>query len=154
MILLCLLAAVSCAAEPAPAATAVNLQTCTVTPTTGGLMGCPTADVVFAPVAPTTLVRSAVSGSQGWRAFSTLAPADSVVLNDGTWHALSTLTVAQAPSTPPTPPVTPPPVVPPPVPTTQDVTITSQDLPAQPVVFKAAPVPACFTVNAKQICVP
>lgn len=94
------------------AATSVNLQTCTVTPTSGGLIGCPTASVSFAPVAPTTLVRSQVAGAQGWRPFSTLKPTDSVVSADGQWHVLSSITPALQPTSPP--PVVIPPVVPPP----------------------------------------
>jgi hypothetical protein len=125
------------------AATAVNLQTCTTTPTTGGLLGCPTANVVFAPVAPTTWVRSVVAGTQGWRAYSTLKPTDQVYT--GVWVLLSAITVALQPTST-MPPAT--------TAATQDVTIVSSDLPAQPVVFKGAPVPACFTVNAKQVCVP
>jgi hypothetical protein len=124
---------------------AVNIQTCTTTPTTGGLIGCPTANVVFAPVAPTTLVRSAVNGAQAWRPFSTLQPADQVVsATDGAWHALNTLTVA----TTTTPPVTTPPA------TTQTVTITRVDEPDTSVTFMGVPVPGCFTINAKQVCVP
>lgn len=150
IILLCLLVAICCV-HHAQAATPVNIQTCTTTPTTGGLIGCPTANVVFAAVAPSTLVRSQVAGAQGWRAFSTLTPADSVVsATDGGWHPLSSLTVATL-----TPPVTPPVVTPPvTVPATQSVTITSADNPQLTVTFMGVPTPGCFTVNAKQVCVP
>jgi|ERR1700761_2365985 len=94
------------------AATPVNIQSCAVAPSSSvGLMGCPTTSVKFAPVSPTTLVRSAVNGIQGWRAFNTLQPADLVVpQTDGQFHALSTVSVATtAPVTPvtPTPPATP-----------------------------------------------
>ena len=116
ILLTCFLAAMACAAVPSHAATAVNIQTCAVTPTSGGLVGCPTAQVNFEPVSPTTLVRSQVGGIQGWRAFSTLTPADSVVSQaDGGWHVLSTITVALQPTTTPTQPVTPPPATAPPV---------------------------------------
>ena len=116
ILLACFLAAMACAAVPSRAATAVNIQTCAVAPTTGGLVGCPTAQVNFEPVAPTTLVRSQVGGIQGWRAFSTLTSVDSVVSQaDGGWHVLSTITVALQPPTTPTQPITPPPVIPPPV---------------------------------------
>lgn len=134
------------------AATAVNLQTCAVTPTTGGLMGCTVTR--FAPVAPETLVRSIVNGGQGWRAFSTLTPSDTVYASDGTWHALSALTVALQPTS------TPPPtqVVPPPPSLTQDVLITLVGGTApQSVVFSGVSVPACFAIGpppAKQVCLP
>ena len=150
--LLCLLL-VSSAFAGSP----VNLQQCSVTPSTGGLIGCPTANVSFAPVAPTTLVRSQVAGAQAWRAFSTLQPADLVVSSaDGGWHALSSITPALLPvSTPPpvvTPPVTPPPVVTPPP--TQNVVITSLDNPQLIVTFSGVPNPGCFMVGATKVCVP
>lgn len=88
------------------AGTPVNLQQCSVTPSTGGLIGCPTANISFGPVAPTTLVRSQVNGAQAWRAFNTLQPADLVVTPDGAWHTLSAITPALVVI--PTPPVTPP----------------------------------------------
>lgn len=133
------------------AAAAVNIQSCTVTPTTGGLLGCPTGNAVFVPVGPTTLVRSAVNGAQGWRAFNTLQPADQVYT--GAWVTLSTISVAQSSAPPPVPPppVVPPPVVPPP---TQSVVITSTDNPQLVVTFTGIPTPGCFTINAKQVCVP
>jgi hypothetical protein len=115
IILATLIAALMSLHAPARAATAVNLQVCTVTPGSSGLIGCPAANVAFAAVTPTTLVRSQVNGVQGWRAFANLQPADMVVSADGAWHALSTLTVATVPTSTPIPPVTTPPVVTPPV---------------------------------------
>ena len=138
---------------------AVNLQTCTVTPGAPlptSLLGCPPPNVSFAAVAPTTLVRSSVSGQQGWRAFSTLKPADLVVSGiDGGWHPLSTLTVALL-MTPTPPVVTPPPVTPPVVPPaqSQSVTITSTDAPQMSVKLTGLPVPACFTIGTKTVCTP
>lgn len=114
IILACLLAAAAFACTRAHAAT-VNLQVCTVTPGSGGLVGCPAASVAFAAVMPTSLVRSQVNGVQGWRAFANLTPVDQVVSQDGAWHALSTLTVATVPVSTPIPPVTTPPVQSPPV---------------------------------------
>jgi len=139
---------------PIAAGAAVNLQTCTVTPTSGGLIGCPLPSVVFAPVSPTTLVRSQVAGVQGWRPFSALKPVDSVVSADGQWHTLSSITPALQPSTTPSPPV----IVPPPPSLTQDVLITLVGGTApQSVVFSGVSVPACFAIGpvpAKQVCLP
>lgn len=94
-------------------AAAVNLQTCTVTPTSGGVAGCPSVDVTYAPVSATTLVRSQVNNIQGWRAFSTLLPNDQVYAADGSWHVLGGLTVARSAPAPPvtTPPAQNPPTV-------------------------------------------
>lgn len=109
-ILLCLLAALVFA-KPAHSA-ALNLQTCTVTPTTGGIAGCPAANALFGPVAPTTLVRSqpTSNGPQGWRAFSSLKSTDQVYAQDHAWHTLSTVqpSLAQTPA-PGSPPVVTPP---------------------------------------------
>lgn len=110
LILLCLLVA-SLYARSSHAS--VNLQTCAVTPTSGGLVGCPNASVSYTPVSSATLVRSQVAGVQGWRPYSTLNPADMVVAqSDGSWHALGSLAVATATSTPPITPVPPTPPVP------------------------------------------
>jgi hypothetical protein len=147
ILLACLLAAMACASAATHAATAVNLQTCAVTPTAGGLVGCPTAQVNFSPVAPTTLVRSSVNGVQGWRAFSTLTPTDLVVAApDFGWHALNTITVALQPPTTPTPPVTPP-VTPPPI-VLSNITLTVDGQTAfEPVVFMQLPGGSCFTLS-------
>ncbi len=113
IILATLIAALMGLQTPARAATAVNLQVCTVTPGASGLIGCPAASVTFAAVTPTSLVRSQVNGVQGWRAFANLQPVDQVVAQDGAWHALGSLTVAMLTPPPVTiPPVTTPPVVP------------------------------------------
>lgn len=144
VILACLLSA-SFAVCTAHAATPVNLQQCAVTPTTGGLLGCPTASVTFGPVSPSTLVRSGVNSAQGWRVFSSLNSADSVYAQDGSWHILSTITPALG-STPP--PVTPPATA------TQSVVITSLDNPQMIVTFTGVPVPGCFTLNTAKVCTP
>lgn len=104
-------------AQDAKAAAPLNLQTCIITPTTGGVAGCPFADVLLAPVGPTSLVRSTVNNAQGWRPFSSLHALDQVYAADGAWHVLGTITPALQPSTPlPPPVVTTPPMCPPPVP--------------------------------------
>lgn len=145
------------------AGTSVSLQTCTVAPSTGGLLGCPSANVMFAPVGPATLVRSAVKGIQGWRAFSTLQPSDSVWTAVGGWQVLSTLSpvlatvpvIAPPASLPPVlPPALPPPPAVPAVPAVQSVTFTSVDSPNVSVTFMQVPVPGCFSVGVKQVCVP
>lgn len=133
----------------------VNLQTCTVAPTTGGVAGCPTASLIAAPVTPTTWTRSIVNNIQAFRPFSTLKPADFVWA--GSWQPLGSITPALATI----PPVTIPPVVTPPVtPQVQDVTITLVGaLAPQSVVFSGVASPACFALNVpaappKQICLP
>jgi len=148
ILLACFVAALTCAASIAHAANAVNLQTCAVTPTTGGLVGCPTAQVNFAPVAPTTLVRSQINGVQGWRAFSTLTPADSVVSQaDGSWHVLSSITVALQPAPTPPPPAVPPPVTAPPI-VLSNITVSVDGQTAfEPVVFMQLPGGSCFTLT-------
>src|SRR5882757_3614686 len=151
IILLCLLATL---AFGRPTHAAVNLQTCTVPPTSGGLIGCPTASVSFAPVTSTTLVRSIVANAQGFRAFNSLKSSDIVYAQDGQWHTLSSITVALQPTSTPPPPV----VVPPPPSLTQDVLITLVGGTApQSVVFSGVSVPACFAIGpqpAKQVCLP
>lgn len=137
---------------PVAAGAAVNLQTCTVTPTSGGVAGCPTANLAFAPVSPSSWVRSVVNGTQAFRPFSTLKPADTVWT--GSWQPLSAITPALQPSTP-----VPAPVVVPPAPSlTQDVLITLVGGTApQSVVFSGVSVPACFAIGpapAKQVCLP
>lgn len=130
------------------AATPVNLQTCTVVPTTGGIAGCPSANAVMGPVAPSSWVRSIVGGQQAFRPFSTLTPADYVWA--GSWQLLGSITPAlQSTSTPP--PVVTPPVQPP---ATQSVVITSVDAPSTSVTFTNIPVPGCFTLNTTRVCIP
>jgi hypothetical protein len=85
---------------------AVNLQTCSVTPTSGGVMGCPTVSMTFTPVSSTSLVRSQVNSIQGWRPFNTLAANDEVYTADGNWHTLSSIQPALQPITP-APPIPP-----------------------------------------------
>lgn len=135
-------------------AAAVNLQTCAVTPTLGGVMGCPAVSMTFAPVSSTTLVRSQINAVQGWRPFGSLAANDQVYAADGNWHALSTIQPALQAITPPPPPV----VVPAPLSVTQDVLITLVGGQApQAVMFSQVPVPACFTIGpapSKQVCLP
>lgn len=95
------------------AVTPVNLQQCSKLSTaTPAVIGCPNANISFGPVAPTTLVRSIVSGAQGWRAFNTLKLTDQVnVGGSNPWVPLSSIT--PNPDSTPTPPVTPPVVTPP-----------------------------------------
>jgi hypothetical protein len=133
---------------------AVNLQTCSVTPTLGGVMGCPSASMTFTPVSSTSLVRSQVNSIQGWRPFNTLAASDEVYTADGTWHTLSSIQPALQPITPVPLPV----IVPPPANLTQDVLITLVGGNApQAVMFAGVPVPACFSIGpapSKQVCLP
>lgn len=148
-IMLCVAVASTHAAVP------ITLQTCAAPPTTGGVMGC--QQVLFAAVAPTTLVRSSVTGVQGWRAFSTLQKADSVYAQDGSWHVLSSITPALL-----APPVVIPPVVtPPPAATPVKYTVSWQKN-AQEALTSEFSLPSnvtqCFTVAAgthsAQICLP
>jgi len=68
---------------------AAPVQICKTIPTgSTGLMGCPPGSVVFDTPAPSSLVRSQVSGVQGWRMLSTLAPAD-LVYTGVSWVSLS-----------------------------------------------------------------
>lgn len=94
ILLACLLLAATCACERSHAGTPLNLQVCTTTPGSGGLVGCPLANVSFAPVSAASRVRSQVNAVQGWRAFSSLTASDAVYAQDGAWHTLSTITPA------------------------------------------------------------
>lgn len=112
ILLACLLAAAAFACARTQAATPVNLQVCLTAPTSsspGNVAGCPAGSFLFAPVAPDSLVRSQVNHAQGWRPFKTLQPADQAYAADGTWHALSTITAALAPTSGVPPPVVTPP---------------------------------------------
>jgi hypothetical protein len=158
-LLLCLIAALAFASTKVHAA--VNLQTCTVTPTSGGVMGCPEGSYGFAAVSPSSLVRSQVNRIQGWRAFNSLSSTDQVYASDYAWHSLGSITPALQTTSPSTPPVTPPPVVIPPTGLlVQSVTITLVGGQApQAVVFSAVASPACFALSTptgpyKQICMP
>lgn len=118
ILLAAFLAAMAWAAAPSHAAT-VSLQTCTVAPTSsavGSVAGCPSGSFLFAPVAPTTLVRSQAGGVQSWKAFSALIPTDQVYASDYAWHVLSSITPALQPASPVPPPVVTPPACPPPAP--------------------------------------
>jgi hypothetical protein len=158
LILFCLM--LWCAvAQDAKAAT--NLQVCTAPPISqavGSVAGCPTGSFLFSPVLPTTLVRSQVNNTQGWRAFSSLHAMDQVYAADGQWHVLGSLVVARSAPDPPSgsPPVTTPPTTS----LTQSVTVTVVGVAApQAVQFNGMPIPVCLLVSTgfappKQVCLP
>ena len=138
-------------AVAAPAPTPVKLEVCTVTPTIGGVSGCPNASAVFAAVSPTSLVRALVNGGQGWHQYSTLPPDAQVVPNtDYGWHTLSSLTVAMVPPAPPVVPVQPTPPIPPPTPPPPTPIPTCAPVPDQwvPLTWSCTPANGVMTCTA------